>query len=343
MHDPKQRFRQQYPDAFFLDVDEPDALEHHLKRLAWLGTDETIQATAIPGQGTMNRVIRVRTNRRTLIVKQARPLVEKYPEIDAPVNRVEAEASYYRFHRDHPELAEHTPKLLGFDPASFLLALEDLGENADFLRVYRRDDAITGDEIHVLIQYICLLHNMDFGAHRSTFPNNRQLRLLNHEHVFAYPYALDNGFDLDTVQQGLQQASMPFKNDPALKRRAKELGGLYMASGSCLLHGDYYPGSWLSTHKGIRILDPEFAYFGRPEFDIGVMRAHLKMAQTPEDIAQAVSDEYHRPDGFDDDLALAFCGIEILRRIIGLAQLPLDLTLPAKVDLLEQARHMILG
>jgi 5-methylthioribose kinase len=343
MQDLKRRFHDQYPRAFFLNADEPDTLERHLKQLAWISADEKIQEIATPGQGNMNRVLRVRTDRQTLIVKQARPWVERYPHIDAPVNRVAAEAAYYRLQRDHPELTGHTPRLLGYDPANFLLVLEDLGENADFLRIYGRDDAITADELHVLIQYISLLHNTDFRLQGKTFPDNTQLRTLNHEHVFAYPYAVDNGFDLDTIQEGLQNASMAYKNDPALKQRAKELGRIYMATGPRLLHGDYYPGSWLSTRDGIRILDPEFAYFGRPEFDIGVMHAHLKMAETPKDNIRTISKEYHRPDGFDDNLARAFCGIEILRRIIGLAQLPLDLTLPAKIDLLEQARHMILG
>ena len=342
MSDLERIFREQYPDAFVLNADEPDSLERHLKAVEWISADEKIMGIGHPGEGNMNLVLRVRTNQQTLILKQARPWVEKYPQIAAPVKRVEAEAKYYLLHRHHPNLKKHTPTPLGYDAENFLLALEDLGENADFLRHYQRGSVIKQDELTVLINYLSLLHNTDFGAEGRSFPDNTELRTLNHEHIFKYPYAIDNGFDLDTIQEGLQNASMAFKSDHALIARVDELGSVYLGSGPCLLHGDYYPGSWLSTEDGIRIIDPEFAHFGRPEFDVGVMLGHLKMTQMPNDTLKAMTDGYQRPNGFDDDLAVAFCGVEILRRIIGLAQLPLELTLEERRDLLEQGRNMIL-
>ena len=342
MTDPKRNFREQYPDAFFLSADEPDSLERHLKEVEWISVDEKIQGIECPGEGNMNLVLRVRTNQRSLIIKQARPWVEKYPQIAAPVKRVAAEAKYYLLHRHHPELRKHTPTPFGHDEENFLLALEDLGENSDFLRIYQRGSVVTHDELGVLVEYINLLHNTDFAEEGRTFPHNGELKALNHEHIFRYPYALDNGFDLDTIQEGLQKASIAYKTDQTLKARVDELGSVYLAKGPCLLHGDYYPGSWLSTEGGIKIIDPEFAHFGRPEFDVGVMLAHMTMAQMPNDLLRAVNDTYQRPSGFDDELAVAFRGVEMLRRIIGLAQLPLELELEEKRDLLEKGRSMIL-
>ena len=59
---------------------------------------------------------------------------------------------------------------------------------------------------------------------------NRKLRSLNHEHIFIYPLMIDNGFDLNTTQQGLQELSTPFKNNEQLKNKAQELGATYVGS-----------------------------------------------------------------------------------------------------------------
>lgn len=342
MSDLERTFREQYPGTFFLNAADPDSLERHLKEVEWISADEKIMGIGRPGEGNMNLVLRVKTNQQSLIIKQARPWVEKYPQIVAPVNRVEAEAKYYLLHRHQPDLKNRTPTPFGYDADNFLLALEDLGENADFLRLYQRGSVITQDELNVLVDYLSLLHNTDFGVEGRRFPDNAELKTLNHEHIFKYPYAIDNGFNLDTVLSGLQNASVAYKNDPALVERADELGSVYLGRGPCLLHGDYYPGSWLSTEEGIRIIDPEFAHLGRPEFDVGVMLGHMKLGQLPKDMFKTITDRYQRPNGFDANLAVAFCGVEILRRIIGLAQLPLDLALEERNDLLEQSRDMIL-
>ena len=48
-------------------------------------------------------------------------------------------------------------------------------------------------------------------------------------------------------------------------------GERYLAEGSTLLHGDYYPGSWMTVDDAVFVIDPEFSFKGFPEFDLGVM------------------------------------------------------------------------
>ncbi|MGB3587786.1 MAG: phosphotransferase, partial [Tunicatimonas sp.] len=116
----------------------------------------------------------------------------------------------------------------------------------------------------------------------------------------------------------------------------------YLATGTTLLHGDYYPGSWLKTTSGISIIDPEFAFLGDAEFDVVVMIAHLTMAETPLKLIDQVLREYEQSDGgYRNSLQRAFSGVEILRRIIGLAQLPLSLSLEEKSSLLKRAADWV--
>jgi 5-methylthioribose kinase len=50
---------------------------------------------------------------------------------------------------------------------------------------------------------------------------------------------------------------------------------------------------------------------------------------------------YNFPDGFDQRKLAGFAGTEILRRLIGVAQLPLSLTLTEKVQTMERAADWI--
>ncbi|MDA9555710.1 phosphotransferase, partial [Pelobium sp.] len=139
----------------------------------------------------------------------------------------------------------------------------------------------------------------------------------------------------------LQELAMQYKTNQQLKQKIEALGEIYLAEGDTLLHGDYYPGSWLKTNKGLMVIDPEFAFYGRPEFDFAVLNAHLHLAQQSQQVFNEIHANYQKPTNFDDLLFKQLTGIEIMRRIIGLAQLPLSLNLTEKQTLLEEAAAMI--
>jgi 5-methylthioribose kinase len=97
----------------------------------------------------------------------------------------------------------------------------------------------------------------------------------------------------------------------------------------------------MQTESGIKVLDPEFCFYGDAAFDTGVMRAHLMMAKQPTEIIASIEKLYNPPAGYDQKRSLAYTGIEIIRRIIGLAQLPLSLTLNEKEVLLNKAMELL--
>jgi 5-methylthioribose kinase len=118
---------------------------------------------------------------------------------------------------------------------------------------------------------------------------------------------------------------------------------LYLSDGPCLLHGDFYPGSFLKTDKGIKIIDPEFCFFGFAEFDLGVFIAHLKLSEQSQELIDLAYASYEKREDFNMNLLNQFVGIEILRRIIGLAQLPLTSTLQTRVSLCDEAKKLLMN
>lgn len=335
--DPKTSFQSQYPDAYFLELGLSDALTDYLRRQRWLREEETVVSVEKPGEGNMNFVARIITDSRSFIVKQALPWVYKYPQVAAPIERGTMEATFYQLIEDDSVLQQFVPTLIGFDEQRHVLAQEDLGAGADFTFLYHSSEGITGQQRQRLLLFLSHLHQIqaDPAAMRSL--ENRAMRVLNHEHIFRYPYDEDNGLDLDTVLPGLQKLSLRYKQDEKLKRKISELGDLYLQNGDTLLHGDYFPGSWLRVGSDVRVIDPEFGFFGKAEFDVGVMLAHAMMVCNASYTPSQVLADYRASATFDESLAHAFAGAEVLRRILGLAQLPLSLSLEEREVLLQEA------
>lgn len=334
-------FVREYPGAYFLDRDDTGALTAYLSDHAWLDAGEDILSVSKAGEGNMNLSLRVKTSRRSFIVKQGRPWVEKYPAIAAPWGRTAVEACFYRQVGSDPEVADRMPRLIGDEPGSQILVLDDLGEASDFTNVYS-GSRVPEQESDVLADYLGRLHVLPVDRSLRKVLANREMRRLNHEHIFRLPLAAENDLDLDRFNPGLNEVAEWFKKDRAYLQAVAELGELYLSDGAVLLHGDYYPGSWLRTAGGMRVIDPEFCFLGPAEFDVGVMAGHFLLSDHDIALMRRVFKRYEESRRFDKGLALRFAGVEIMRRLIGVAQLPLTRDLGWKQRLLERSRRLVL-
>jgi 5-methylthioribose kinase len=306
--------------AYFLDLSDPAGLQTYLRRSGAIGDSETVRSVEKAGEGNMNCTARVLTNERSFIVKQSRPWVEKYPQIAAPEDRALVEARFYELVATRPDVAAGMPAILSVDAEARLLCIEDLGASQDFTSMYsgRR---IADDELQSLVRFVSALHAAFRGHPRARELENREMRELNHQYIFVLP--------LESLQP-----------DPPYAAEIKSLGDEYLANGECLLHGDYFPGSWLRTAHGVKVIDPEFGFFGPPEFDLGVMVAHLHLARSG-DLAPRVLDLYG-PAAVRTKRVQQFAGVEIMRRLVGVAKLPVSFTEEEQRDVLARARGMVM-
>ena len=317
-------------------------LEAYLKNQNWLAENETVIKVEKPGEGNMNFTLRVYTSAgKTFIIKQSRAYVEKYPTIAAPAKRAITEGYFYEFTQKNEKLRSFMPDILGIDEVNNIILTQDLGLSNDFTNLYQPGQQITPAEIIAISEYLSELHR----SFKSEIPNpifaNRAMRALNHEHIFIYPLMEENGFNLDNILSGLQEVAMIYKTNIAFKETVKNLGRTYLADGLYLLHGDYYLGSFLRTNDGVKIIDPEFCFYGYAEFDLGVLIAHLKMSEQSNEAIELAIANYEKADDFNEKLFNQFIGAEIMRRIIGLAQLPLTLTLDKRINLLSESKSLI--
>ncbi len=339
----REEFKREHPDFPMLEVDNVDQLQQYLAGCGWLGVDETLESCGKAGEGNMNLALRLVTNQRTLVLKQARPWVEKYDHIAAPWRRVHFEQRYYEATKTIPEVARHSPKIIASDSASHCILMDYLEGASDFTDLYA-GGTITENEVEGLASYLVALHTATRGGFDESLAN-RDMRALNHEHIFVIPLAKDNGLDLESFEPGLAEIAVQLKDDSALLETISALGDRYFSDGACLLHGDFFPGSWLRTDNGLYVIDPEFCYYGDPEFDVAVVLAHFTMARVEPALAEDFCTAYVDGVGHDAcDLGLVarYAGAEIIRRVIGVAQLPIPPSQDFRGKLLLHAQRTVL-
>ncbi len=343
----KERFSASRPDAFFLDAADPGALAAFLLERVWIRPSQRIASIERAGEGNMNLVLRVALgDGGSFILKQSRPWAEKFPSVEAPAERADVEAEFYRRTATEPAIAARSPRMLHADSHSHILMLEDLGHGTDLFRLYRRDSTLDADTLMALMDYLAALHRNFRRPGCGFVIENLAMRAFNAEHIFRFPFSSHAGFDLDAVTPGLAAVAATCRDDAALRSRIQMLEGRYLGVGDTLLHGDFFPGSVLLTDSGVRVIDPEFCFFGDAEFDVGVLLAHLTLAAQPKAlIGQGLARYTEAVSGslrFSQALCWQYAGVEILRRLLGLAQLPLTLDLSAKQALVETARAWVL-
>jgi 5-methylthioribose kinase len=344
----RSRFASQHPDFPLLSPDDPQGIEAFLRTRGWIASDEPIRSCGRAGDGNMNLTLRIETGRRSFVLKQARPWVEKYDEIAAPWDRALHELRFYEQVRTIPGVADRMPELLHADAEARALLFEDLVDARDLSTLYR-GDRLDEPEIDALADYLRRLHRGTAAASAAPQHANREMRSLNHEHIFRVPLADDNGLDLETIEAGLAEAAASLRGDERYLALVADTSARYLRDGGCLLHGDYFPGSWLRTPRGVRVIDPEFAFPGDPEVDVGCALGHLALADQPIASARRLLGGYQadRDPKLDPLRVARYAAVETMRRLIGVAQLPLPAQRRGqagfRATLLERSRQAMLG
>ena len=335
----KSDFIAAHPDFPWLAADDAPAVERFLADRKWLESSEGVRNVRVAGEGNMNLTLRVETDRRSMIVKQARPWVEKYDHLPAPWERAEVEQHYYQRNAAVEGVASRMPRMLAADSATRTLLLEDLGPAADLTALYQ-GGSMTAAEIEELAAYAAALHTATRGADLAGF-ENRAMRALNHLHIYELPLTPNNGLELERFEPGLMRCAEQLRADDVYREVVAETGERYLADGDTLLHGDYYPGSWLRTDEGLRVIDPEFCYAGDPEFDLGIAIGHFALAGVPVGAASQFLAVYMSSADrvtIDAEWVTRYAACEVMRRLIGVAQLPLPPSTGRRVELLQRSR-----
>ena len=263
---------------------------------AWFDTAANHEISEL-SDGNLNAVYRVTSNTASLIVKQGLPYLrvagEAWP-LSASRAGFEALALEWQWRLARGSVPE--PYL--FDADMCVNIVEDL-------RGYcvARQPMIDRLEIPSLGSSIggflarTLFGTSDFGLEAGDKKRlqaqfcNTELCEITEDLIFTEPFEarlLNGKVNRNHFDAGVSDALEAMQRNVALKLEVARLKHHFMAAGQALLHGDLHTGSIMVRDGEIRVIDPEFAFYGPMGFDLGVFIANLYL--------NAIAQRGHAPD-----------------------------------------------
>ena len=265
-----------YQEHFLLDCDEVISYVKE-KNLFSENADLTVKEI---GDGNINYIFKVenKIDGKSIVLKQADKLLRSSGR-PLDLTRSKIETNILRIEND---LAPHfVPEIYFYDEIMCVLAMEDISEYKNL-----RTELIAGkifpnfaDNISEFLSRTLLLTTDLFMNKFEKKKNvkefiNPELCDISECLVFTEPY--DNNKNRNIITTGNEEfvENMLYKNEDLhfaiLKLREK-----FMNYSQSLIHGDLHSGSIFINEKGIKIIDPEFSFYGPMAYDIGNVIGNL--------------------------------------------------------------------
>lgn len=243
------------------------------------GADANLCAKEV-GDGNLNQVFIItnRTTGKSVILKQALPYLRVAGD-NWPLTRerMKFETGALLFYGD--VVADLVPEVLHHDEAMSLIVMEFLGD----LEVMRKL-VIKGQRFEHFAEQIgrfmasthfyttdAYLSSSEKKARLKTFLNP-QLCKLQEDFVFTNPF-------MDSPENScnplLASDVAALRQDTVLKLAIATAKAEYMTHAQALLHGDLHTGSIMVNREELKVIDPEFAFFGPQGYDVGTLFANL--------------------------------------------------------------------
>lgn len=255
------------------------------------------------GNGNLNRVFRIGTAKRTIIVKYAPPFVSTLGAV-SPLSTVRnaIEAAAYQLHRKAAPGV--LPAVLGQSRNHSMLALEDLVDMQDWRSVLLEGepDPAVAEAVGAYLGQIAArtgalcLSTQRANRLRHRFTNSTMQRFTERE-VFITPYRSDSESNWPGE---LSEVAARIRRDPLAISQTNRAQWLFRTSVEAILHGDLHTGSvMVGAGTNLRVIDLEFAFPGPIAFDAGTFAAHLLLARIRRSVLG-------RDTGSSDESAAAF-------------------------------------
>lgn len=265
-------------DRFFLMKTE-DVKRYALEVLRAFGPKESLGCAEI-GDGNINYVFRVwsETSGRSLIVKQADRLLRSSGRpLDIRRSKIEARA----LELEGVLAPGFVPEVYRWDETMAAISMEDisrygnlrgeLAENRVYPHLAENLSAFLAD---TLLPTTDLVLDSREKKERAQFFTNPELCAITEDLVLTEPY--HNYKNRNIVTPGNESFVEEFLyRDGELKAEAARLRCGFMNNAQALLHGDLHTGSIFANAEGVKIIDPEFAFYGPMGYDIGNVIGNL--------------------------------------------------------------------
>ena len=265
-----------YQEHFLLDCDE--VLSYVKEKKLFLENSD-LTAKEI-GDGNINYIFKVedKINGKSIVLKQADKLLRSSGR-PLDLSRSKIEANILKIEND---LAPNfVPKVYLYDEIMCVLAMEDISEYKN-LRTELLAGKIFPNLANNISEFLSKTLLLTADLFMNKFEKKKNVKeFINPELcdiseclVFTEPY--DNNRNRNIITPGNEEfvEKVLYQNEDLhfaiLKLREK-----FMNYSQSLIHGDLHSGSIFINEKGIKIIDPEFSFYGPMAYDVGNVIGNL--------------------------------------------------------------------
>lgn len=259
-------------DKHFL-LNEETVLDYVRAARTFFTPDAQLKAKEI-GDGNINYVFRIweEATGKSLVIKQAdQRLKSSGRALSLQRNRIEAELLKLE-DRYAPGMV---PKIYHYDETMCALVMEDISDHHNLRKelmkgkIYDRfAEEITDFMAKVLLSTSDLLMDRHEKKEKVRAFINIDLCDITEDLVFTEPYYDYKG--RNRITEGNERfVKKVLYDDECLKTEVGTLRDAFMNHAQALLHGDLHSGSIFINETGIKVIDPEFAFYGPIGYDVG--------------------------------------------------------------------------
>ena len=234
------------------------------------------------GDGNLNFVYIIKSNKKSLILKQAVPFLRCVGE-EYPLSRVRMTFEIEALKIEKEICPSFVPEIY-FDSIDMSLVVMQNLDSHKILRgemINRKIFPLLSEHISTFLADT-LFFTTDFYLGSAKKKENVEkfinieLCKITEDFIFTHPYEENETndynpkLDMSVVKQ--------FREDSSIKRAVAKMRYKFMTDAQALLHGDLHTGSIMLNKKETFVIDPEFAFYGPIGFDVGIYLANLVMS-----------------------------------------------------------------
>ncbi|WP_282925659.1 S-methyl-5-thioribose kinase [Helcococcus kunzii] len=247
--------------------------------------------------GNINYVFKVwdEDTDNSVVVKQADDkLRSSGRNLDLNRNKIE----YEILKKQNELVPKYVPKVYYYDNNMYCMIMEDISEYKNMRyeinkgKIFNNfSNDITTYLVETLLETTDLVIDRHEKKEKVKLFTNIDLCDISEDLVFTEPYY--NYKNRNIIVEGLEQfVEEKLYNNKKLHTEVGYLRNRFMNYSQSLIHGDLHSGSIFINQNGIKVIDPEFAFYGPAGYDIGNVIGNLFFSLANKEITDPENTEY---------------------------------------------------
>ena len=265
-------------DKHFL-LDDKSAIDYIRHKSDFFRADEKLVCKEI-GDGNINYVFKIIGKNKSIVLKQADVLLRSSKR-SLDINRIYIESEVLKIQSSY---SKGVPEIYFYDDVMHVIAMEDISSYKNMRlellngKIFPNfANQITDFLVDTLVPTTDLIMKSEEKKKDVQKFINIEMCDISEDLVFTEPYYDYKNRNV-ILEKNRDFVQKNIYDNERLHFKVAMMRNNFMNNAQALIHGDLHTGSIFINEGGIKIIDPEFAFYGPMAYDIGNVIGNLYFA-----------------------------------------------------------------